>query len=172
MLRYMDSKVRTALLVQRAADLPATLSLFWNFTSRLCAACRGHAASPGGSQTLAVAQNYLQDKLTDSSGAASTTALCSFNKQGQRTCRSTTVVCVLDWRREPGIGRALALALAERNCHRWHWHLNAQALAETAALARAKGVAVYETPAGCSQSPLLELAGASPTRRLIASRCR
>lgn len=45
-----------------------------------------------------------------------------------------------------GIGRALALALAERNCHLALADLNAVALAETAALARAKGVRVSEHP--------------------------
>ncbi|MEH6687328.1 MAG: SDR family NAD(P)-dependent oxidoreductase [Halopseudomonas sabulinigri] len=45
-----------------------------------------------------------------------------------------------------GIGRALALALAEQQCHLALADLNADALAETAALARAKGVRVSEHP--------------------------
>ncbi|MEH6567280.1 MAG: SDR family oxidoreductase [Halopseudomonas sp.] len=45
-----------------------------------------------------------------------------------------------------GIGRALALALAEKQCHLALADLNAEALAETAALARAQGVRVSEHP--------------------------
>lgn len=45
-----------------------------------------------------------------------------------------------------GIGRALALALAERGCHLALADLNAQALADTAAQARALGVRVSEHP--------------------------
>ncbi|PRB81573.1 SDR family oxidoreductase [Pseudomonas sp. MYb185] len=45
-----------------------------------------------------------------------------------------------------GIGRALALALAERGCHLALADLNAQALAQTAAEARVQGVRVSEHP--------------------------